>query len=214
MAVLLFFVCGPLLLLSAIESVAGHGFAYEVSIGGQDSPGWYPFDDPYQDPVPQRVIRKIKDDGPGEYSDMNCGIGGDTGTSVVADVAPGPQVIFKWQGSKKWQCWPADHQGPVSTYMASCDGDCTSFLASNAKWFKVDARGYDPNTKKWATDQLEANNCTWTSTIPAHLETGQYLMRHEIVALHSIDKFHSAYNPPQFYPSCMQVVSPFSKDQS
>jgi hypothetical protein len=50
-----------------------------------------------------------------------------------------------------------DHQGPVSTYMASCDGDCTSFSASNAKWFKLDAGGYDPDTKQWAADLLRAS---------------------------------------------------------
>lgn len=53
-----------------------------------------------------------------------------------------------------------DHQGPVSTYMASCDGDCTGFSANNAKWFKLDAGGYDPETKQWAADQLRAS---WVS---------------------------------------------------
>jgi len=28
---------------------------------------------------------------------MNCGIGGDSGTSVVADVAAGSAVTFKWE---------------------------------------------------------------------------------------------------------------------
>lgn len=193
MARVLFFAITPFFLLSAIQSVAGHGYIHEVNIGGQDLPGWHPFDDPYRNPVPECVIRKIKDDGPvpGTSNDMNCGIGGDTGTSVVADVAAGSQVVFKWEN------WPADHQGPVSIYMASCDDDCTKFSASNARWFKVDAGGYDPNTKQWAADQLRANNYTWTSTIPAQLKTGQYLIRHEIVALHS--------QTPQFYPSCTQV---------
>ena len=28
---------------------------------------------------------------------MNCGIGGDTGTSAVADIAAGSVVTFKWE---------------------------------------------------------------------------------------------------------------------
>ncbi|KAF9454001.1 lytic polysaccharide monooxygenase [Macrolepiota fuliginosa MF-IS2] len=177
-------------LLSTIQGVAGHGFVHWVNIGGQDLPAWNPFNDPYLDPVPARLVRKVQSDGPVPGTDPNlaCGIGGDSGTSVVADVAAGAQVAFKWD------YWPADHQGPVSTYMASCDGDCTKFSANGAKWFKVDAGGYDPSTKQWAADQLRASNNTWTSTVPAGLQAGQYLMRNEIVALHS--------QTPQFYPSC------------
>lgn len=77
--------------------------------------------------------------------------------------------------------------------MASCNGDCTNYSANNAKWFKVDAGGYDPSTKLWAADQLRASwlfyflssgksshgtipdNNTWTSTIPAQLVAGQYV---------------------------------------
>jgi len=42
---LLFFL--PFLLLSATQSVAGHGFVHEVNIEGKDFPGWNPFDDPF-----------------------------------------------------------------------------------------------------------------------------------------------------------------------
>ena len=42
---LLFFL--SFFLLSAIQSVAGHGFFHEVNIEGKDFPGWNPFDDPF-----------------------------------------------------------------------------------------------------------------------------------------------------------------------
>ena len=45
-----------------------------------------------------------------------------------------------------------DHLGPVFHYMASCDGDCTKFDATKAKWFKVDQDGYDNGV--WATTKL------------------------------------------------------------
>jgi hypothetical protein len=59
-------------------------------------------------------------------------------------------------------------------------------------WFKVDAEGYDPSTKKWAADKLISgwldwvvyhgkiidyliDDSSWTSTIPAGLKAGEYV---------------------------------------
>ncbi|KAG5648629.1 hypothetical protein DXG03_003240 [Asterophora parasitica] len=64
--------------------------------------------------------------------------------------------------------------------MASCGGDCTNFSASSARWFKLDAEGYDPAIRQWAADKLRANDNSWVSTIPAGLAPGQYLIRNEI----------------------------------
>lgn len=55
-----------------------------------------------------------------------------------------------------------DHLGPVSTYMTSCNGDCTKFSnPSGAKWFKIDAAGYDSSEKQWASDKLIAGELTF-----------------------------------------------------
>ncbi|KAA1474275.1 hypothetical protein DENSPDRAFT_803824 [Dentipellis sp. KUC8613] len=182
-----------LVLFLAIPSALGHGFIHHVLVNGQAYPGWNPFVDPYNSPPPARVIRKIPSDGPVadvSASDIACNTGGQSGTSQIANANAGSQVTFQWD------YWPADHLGPVSTYMTSCNGDCSSFDASNAQWFKINAEGYDNG--QFASAKLIANNDTWTSTIPAALADGQYLMRHEIVALHST-------GDPQYYPSCTQV---------
>ena len=50
--------------------------------------------------------------------------------------------------------WPSDHLGPVSTFMASCNGDCSNFKAADGKWFKIDAAGY--TNGKWASQKLIA----------------------------------------------------------
>lgn len=50
-----------------------------------------------------------------------------------------------------------DHQGPVSTYMTSCNGDCSTFSANPTRWFKVDADGYDPASRQWAAAKLIAS---------------------------------------------------------
>ncbi|KAI0318277.1 glycosyl hydrolase family 61-domain-containing protein [Amylostereum chailletii] len=174
--------------------VHAHGFVHSVAVDdGQSYPGYNPFVDRYADPVPARVVRTIPDDGPVKPSgpDIACNIGGETGTNMTADVDAGSEVTFQWS------YWPSDHLGPVSTYMTSCNGDCSAFDASTAFWFKLDAaEGYDNG--QFASAKLMADNFSWTSTVPSALAPGQYLMRHEIVALHST-------GDPQYYPSCTQV---------
>ncbi|KAF8639584.1 hypothetical protein AX17_001485 [Amanita inopinata Kibby_2008] len=193
MQYLLSFYFTTLLLLSVIDDVMCHGFVHYVVAGGQTYPGWNPFVDPYASPPPNRIVRKVLSDGfvAANDPDLACHHGGREGTGATADVPAGAQLTFQWS------YWPADHQGPVSTYMTSCNGDCSTFVTDNAKWFKLDADGYDPSSKQWAADKLRANNNSWTSTIPSGLAPGQYLIRNEIVALHS--------SSPQFYPSCSQI---------
>ncbi|KAF5325820.1 hypothetical protein D9611_000033 [Ephemerocybe angulata] len=177
---------------SVVLRAAGHGFVHTVLIDGKEYQGWNPFSDPYNNPVP-RATRKVGSDGFVAESDANlaCHIGGDAGTSVLAEAPAGSKITFQWV------YWPGDHQGPVSTYMASCGDDCSSFSANSAKWFKIDASGYSANDRQWAAAKLIADGASWTSTIPTNLAPGEYLIRNEIVALHSIT--------PQFYPSCVQV---------
>lgn len=57
-------------------------------------------------------------------------------------------------------------------------------------------------TTNWAaTTALTASGSVYTFTVPSYLASGQYIIRHEIIAL------HAAYTYPgaQVYPSCIQV---------
>ncbi|KAF8973153.1 glycoside hydrolase, partial [Flammula alnicola] len=157
-------------LLSVLRLAAGHGFVHNVVIGGLSYPGWNPFVDPYTD-TPPRVVRKVLNDGYISIPDPDiaCHHGGNNGTTAIASAPSGSQVIFQWA------YWPGDHQGPVSTYMTSCNGDCSSFASNDAQWFKLDADGYDTNSRQWAAAKLIANNNSWSSTIPADLAPGQYV---------------------------------------
>ncbi|KAL4255029.1 Endo-beta-1,4-glucanase D [Abortiporus biennis] len=180
--------------LIAATGVAGHGYVQNFSANGQIYQGFHPFTDPYADPVPARAVRHVPSDGPVtnvQDASIGCNVGGQKPAGIVATIAAGSPITFTWTN------WPADHHGPVSTYMASCGGSCSSFDSTNAKWFKVDAAGYDSAKNTWASDDLIANGNTWTSTIPSQLKAGEYLVRNEIIALHSL--------PAQFYPSCAQV---------
>jgi hypothetical protein len=87
--------------------------------------------------------------------------------------------------------------------MASCGGpSCTKFDGTGNVWFKIDEMGLvsgETDTGVWASTLLIQNNLSWTVTVPQQLRPGAYLIRHEILALHSA-------GAPQFYPSCTQLI--------
>lgn len=86
-------------------------------------------------------------------------------------------------------------------WMFKCAGDFSSCTGDGTGWFKIDQMGMTapPLTgTSWGTAVVMAN-LKWTSTIPARLAPGNYLIRHELLAL------HQAYTP-QWYPECAQLV--------
>ncbi|KAK3314324.1 glycosyl hydrolase family 61-domain-containing protein [Apodospora peruviana] len=94
----------------------------------------------------------------------------------------------------------ASHKGPISTYMARVDNAATS-SPSGLKWFKITEDALNTQTGKWGVDNMIANKGWSYATIPTCLAGGQYLLRQELLAL------HSAYGSmgAQFYQSCAQL---------
>ncbi|KXN84814.1 Polysaccharide monooxygenase Cel61a [Leucoagaricus sp. SymC.cos] len=194
--------------LRLISQVEGHGYVQEVTLGSAKYTGYLPYQDPYMNPVPQRIIRKIPGNGPVEdlsLIDVQCNgwsaggaeYVGSAPAPIYGTVAAGSQVKLNWTIP-----WPDSHKGPIITYMARASSDITKWSpGTSAVWFKVDQMGKDSSGKWAATDILPANNNIWTFTIPKNLKAGQYIIRHEIIAL------HAAYQYPgvQVYPSCIQV---------
>ncbi|KAH7038313.1 glycosyl hydrolase family 61-domain-containing protein [Microdochium trichocladiopsis] len=114
---------------------------------------------------------------------------------AVATVAAGGKIEFQWTA------WPASHFGPIFTYAASCGGDCTKVDKTTLKWFKIDEVGFDVATQKWKVDDMIANNNTWVTTVPSALKAGDYVFRHEIIAMHAAQQDNGAQN----YPQCVNV---------
>lgn len=58
--------------------------------------------------------------------------------------------------------------------MASCNGDCTKFTATDGKWFKIDEGGY--TNGQWASQKLiaGASECSMHSGLYIDLLTLQY----------------------------------------
>jgi hypothetical protein len=90
-------------------------------------------------------------------------------------------------------------------WMADCGSDCRTFNASEGQWFKIAQRGLISGTIQegmWGQRLFQNWDGTpdlWTETIPAALKPGNYLIRHEIIALHIANK-------PQFYPECAHLT--------
>jgi hypothetical protein len=94
-------------------------------------------------------------------------------------------------------------------WMYKCAGAFSSCDGSGANWFKIDEAGFHGDGTKvfldtetpsgWDIAKLVGGNKAWTSTIPQGLAPGNYLIRHELLALHQA-------NAPQFYAECAQVV--------
>ena len=55
--------------------------------------------------------------------------------------------------------------------------------------FKIDEAGLLSGTNysgSWADGQMIADNSSWTTTIPSSVPSGNYLIRFETIALHSL----------------------------
>ncbi|EAU87435.1 hypothetical protein CC1G_02194 [Coprinopsis cinerea okayama7 len=191
-------------ILSATSGVEAHGYVQEVTLGTTKYTGSLPYQDPYMNPYPDRIIRKIPSNGPVEdltSIDMQCngwaaGNWATAPSSIVGKINAGDTIKFHWTE------WPDSHVGPMITYMARAPSDITKWSPGTAPvWFKIDESGKFPDGKWAATHKLYETNHIYTVRIPPNLRPGQYLIRHESVAL------HGAFNYPgiQHYPSCTQV---------
>ncbi|KAJ1335001.1 lytic cellulose monooxygenase (C1-hydroxylating) [Microdochium nivale] len=127
--------------------------------------------------------------------DIICHKKAEPGKST-ATVAAGGTVDFQWN------TWPQSHFGPIFTYAAACPSTgCSTVDKTALKWFKIDEAGFNVATQKWKVDDMIANNNTWSTTIPSSLKAGDYVLRHEIIAMHGAQQVNGAQN----YPQCVNV---------
>lgn len=105
--------------------------------------------------------------------------------------------------SIQWDTWPDSHHGPVIDYLASCNGPCETVDKGSLKFFKIDGSGLvsGPNPGYWADDVLISNGLSWLAKIPEDIAPGNYVLRHEIIALHGADQANGA----QAYPQCFNL---------
>ncbi|POS74429.1 glycosyl hydrolase family 61 [Diaporthe helianthi] len=187
-----------LLITSAIAAtVEAHGIFQKISVNGSNKGSLEGIrapstNNPVQDVTSPSLI---------------CGAAGSTSQTVVSANA-GDKIGAWFQHVIGGPQGPNDadnpiaasHHGPVIAYMAKVDNAASS-SHQGLQWFKIGQDTFDTSSKKWGVDNLIANNGWAYFNIPSCLAPGQYLMRVELIAL------HSAYsqNGAQFYSSCLQL---------
>jgi cellulase len=180
-------------------SVSAHGHLAAISVDGEAFTAYDPSFQ-YQTPSPEVIewsCPECLDNGfvdPTMYGDVDK-------ISCHKDATAGGKVAKVAAGGKidiQWTTWPESHVGPVIDYLAKVD-DATKATAKDLEFFKIDAAGFEDG--KWASDKMIANNQTWTVTVPSSIAAGQYVLRHEIIALHSAGQENGAQN----YPKCINI---------
>ncbi|MCJ1443996.1 MAG: hypothetical protein MMC23_004496 [Stictis urceolatum] len=178
--------------LALAAGAAAHGAVTSYQIGSTTYPGYTGYSPSTSPPTIQRQwpdynpILTVTD------AKMRCN--GGTSAALNATVAAGSTVTAFWS---QW----THQQGPVMVWMYKCAGAFSSCDGSGKSWFKIDQMGLTApplTSTNWGTAQVEAT-LKWTSTVPKSLAPGNYLIRHELLALHQA-------NTPQFYPECAQIV--------
>ncbi|KAL1837890.1 hypothetical protein VTJ49DRAFT_3276 [Mycothermus thermophilus] len=189
---------GSVVLLAG--GAAAHGAVTSYIIAGKNYPGYQGFS-PMNSP---NVIQwQWNDYNPvTSATDPKLRCNGGRSATLAAEAAPGDEITAIWQ---QW----THSQGPILVWMYKCPGSFSSCDGSGAGWFKIDEAGFHGDGRTvfldterpsgWDIAKLVGGNKGWTSKIPQNLAPGNYLVRHELIALHQA-------NAPQWYPECAQVV--------
>lgn len=137
-------------------------------------------------------------------SDIICQKPGTTSSTVIP-VAAGDRVGAWFQHVIGGAQFPNDadnpiaksHKGPVTAWLAKVGSGGSAATADKAgqRWFKIWEDTFDTATKTWGVDNMIAQNGWVYFPMPACIAPGDYLMRVEILALHSAKSLNAA----QFY---------------
>ncbi|KAL0948850.1 hypothetical protein HGRIS_008971 [Hohenbuehelia grisea] len=128
-------------------------------------------------------------------------------SKAVISVPAGATVAAQWHHTLDGAA-PGDaadpidksHKGPVIAYLAKIP-DATQSSVTGLQWFKIWEDGFNPSDQSWGVDRLIANKGKVTFKIPSCIAPGQYLLRHEIIALHAAGSYPGA----QLYMECAQL---------
>ncbi|KAF8134797.1 glycosyl hydrolase family 61-domain-containing protein [Mycena galopus ATCC 62051] len=175
--------------------VAAHGWVGSISIAGTT----------YQGPPlasgttdSSSVIRQVDTNSPvTSVSDPNLACG--PNAQLAQDIAtanPGDAINVNWVSTAG--AWFHD-VGPMLTYLSNCgSAPCSGFDPANAMWFKIEQVGRV--STGWAQALLNSG-APANLSLPSNLAPGNYLMRHEIIALQNAVSKGGA----EFYASCSQL---------
>ncbi|KAH7413229.1 glycoside hydrolase family 61 protein-like protein [Cadophora sp. MPI-SDFR-AT-0126] len=194
--------CRLLLILTAslLDVVVAHGGTSNYTVNGVDYAGYDPtYPSSQQDGQPWLIQRKWTSIDPifsPNSTSLACNFPGTPAPSSIP-ILPGQNITaiyYFWLHTV----------GPMTVMMADCGASCETFNPAEGKWFKIAERGLLTGTVRegmWAQRDFTHWDGTpdlWTEMIPRGLRRGNYLIRHEIIALHIAHR-------PQFYPQCAHL---------
>ncbi|KIJ28903.1 lytic polysaccharide monooxygenase [Sphaerobolus stellatus SS14] len=183
-----------------IPTVFAHGWVSHITVDGTDYPGPPVATGAKDEPqVPRSPIRQLADNmrvGNLSSTEMACGRGSPGPANQVIDVIPGAKVTYAYKnipnpetgGKTTW----IHKLGPVSLYIASCSANCDP---ASATWYKIGQLGFK-DADNWYEGDLY-NGQTLSFQLPDSLPQGDYLLRSEIIAIHT--------SPGEIYPACTQI---------
>jgi len=180
--------------IAAATGAAAHGAVTSYNFSGKTWEGYQAFDPnsklnadtiqrpyPSYDPITDPAVTNIRCNNNGQTSKFH------------GEIAAGSKITAFW---KQW----THAEGPVTVYLSRCpSNDCSNYDGSG-DWFKIDQAGMLSGTiskGEWGNG-IVLKTGKWETTIPANLQAGAYLIRHELLALHQA-------RAPQFYPECAQL---------
>ncbi|KAF2797357.1 lytic polysaccharide monooxygenase [Melanomma pulvis-pyrius CBS 109.77] len=209
----------PLLLLPSLTSLTlGHSFLEKVWANGVEYAAWDPnagsLGTPYPNNIPSwyttnvggNPLKPVK----ANTNDIICALNASP-ANISIPINAGSALTVKW-----WQAgipFPTSHWGPIIDYIAACNGPCSKVDPSSLKFVKIAQRAWIDNSTYaegfWATNQMIASNGTWAIEIPSGLKAGEYVVRHELIALHvafeAIGKGPYYTDGAEFYPQCVSI---------
>ncbi|CUA72803.1 Endoglucanase-4 [Rhizoctonia solani] len=178
--------------LAAVAGVSAHGFAGILSGPTPDSNN--------DAPSPIRKVMSVYPVTNVSDPNINCGIGAKE-AALVAAANPGDKVTIKWKGAStpNW----GHTMGPIMTYLAQVPAGQTAdkFNTQHAKFFKIDQAGQTGGPgSPWVQARM-MGGMAYAVTLPNDLPASDYIMRHELIALH----YANITNGAQHYPACIQL---------
>ncbi|KAH8199307.1 hypothetical protein TruAng_006543 [Truncatella angustata] len=125
--------------------------------------------------------------------DISCNVNGNDVPSAVDTIAAneGDKITVNWDISS--------HPGPITHFLFGPVDDAAQATGIGAGWFKIDERDYVDGA--WANEYLSDNGGNYTFSLPTGLQSGEYLLRSEMLALHGAQTVGGA----QFYIGCAQL---------
>ncbi|KAF6809572.1 endoglucanase II (glycosyl hydrolase family 61) [Colletotrichum sojae] len=179
-----------------VASASGHAIFQKLSVNGVDQGSLKGI----RAPSSNNPIQNVNDGGFAcnnniQYKDNN-----------IITVPAGAQVGAWWGHVIGGAQGPNDadhpiassHKGPIMVYLAKVDNAASAGTAG-LKWFKVAEAGLSGST--WAVDTMISNGGWHYFILPSCVAPGDYLLRVELLALHSA----SIPGEAQFYMECAQI---------